>query len=95
MEKEERRSLGVERVNGREMIKKSERANGVKEQRKRTRSREREQWSGEKEEWSGEREEWRGAREERTLSSEGKEVVRRKNEKKRISEGETEGKVKG
>ena len=34
MEKEERRSLGVERVNGREMIKKSERANGVKEQRK-------------------------------------------------------------
>ena len=56
MEKEERRSLGVERVNGREMIKKSERANGVKEQRKRTRSREREQWSGEKEEWSGERE---------------------------------------
>ena len=74
MEKEERRSLGVERVNGREMIKKSERANGVKEQRKRTRSREREQWSGEKEEWSGEIE-------ERTQTSEGKEVVRKRTRK--------------
>ena len=45
-----------------------------------------------KEERSGEREEWSGESEERTQSSEGEEVVRKRT---RVSEGETEGKVKG